>query len=204
MWLPSVDSTWIASKLAWPVLELDAAPQALQAPRSEGEPRSRTRYSRRISLEGASSRCARLAIVGEQQQPGGIHVQPADDDPAPARWRRQSLEDGRPALRIAARGHLAHGLVIQQHLDGFAAPAEIERLAIEADPVGVGGAIAERGDAIVDGHAAGANPLFDAAARTVARARQQLLQSFSHGGGSITNCYMAIPSPASSRLSGPA
>ena len=54
------------------------------------------------------------AVVGEQQQPGGVDVQPADHDPAPAARRRQALEHGRPPLRIRARGHLAGGLVIER------------------------------------------------------------------------------------------
>src|SRR6188508_2994326 len=94
-----------------------------------------------------------LAVIGEQQETGGIHVEPTHDDPAPTcRWR-QSLEDGRPALWIVARGHLADGLVIQQHFNRILLTAEVERFPIETDPVRAFGAIAERRNPIVDGHA---------------------------------------------------
>jgi hypothetical protein len=62
--------------------------------------------------------------------------------------------------------------VIEQHLDGLATPAQIERFAIEADPVSLGSTVAQHGNAVVDGHAAGANPLLDAAARTMPGAGQ--------------------------------
>jgi hypothetical protein len=145
-----------------------------------------------------------LAVIGEQERPEVFTSSRPTDDPAPTcRWR-QSLEDGRPALGIIASGHLADGLVIQQHFNRILLTAEVERFPIEADPVRAFGTIAERRDPIIDGHATSTNPVFDSAPRSVARARQQFLQSFCHGGGSITNCYMAIPSPASSLFGVPA
>jgi hypothetical protein len=111
-----------------------------------------------------------LAVVGEQQEPGRIHIEPSDHDPAPAARGRQALEHGGPILGIGARGHLAYRLVINEHFDGLAPPAEIQGPPIETDPVGDGGTVAQHRDAVVDGHAAGADPLLDAAARAMARA----------------------------------
>ena len=157
------------------------------------------RYSRRISLEGCMSRWARSPSLVNSSRPGGIHVEPAHDDPSPARRRRQSLEYGRPALGIIARGHLAHGLVIQQHFDRFArgrrgpavshrdrsgrcssarSPSAATRSLIVTRPARIHSSMPRR------------DPWPAPASNFCNRSVMW--------GGSITNCYMAIPSPASS------
>src|SRR3954466_3267070 len=47
-----------------------------------------------------------LAVVREEQQAGGIHVQPPDHDPTAASGGWQPVEDGRPIFRVAARRDL--------------------------------------------------------------------------------------------------
>jgi hypothetical protein len=53
--------------------------------------------------------------------------------------------------------------VIQQYLNRILSPAEIERFPVEANPVRGFGAITERRNPIVDGHATGTDPVFDSA-----------------------------------------
>src|SRR5690606_19982061 len=52
-------------------------------------------------------RVGQLAVGGEQQQAGGVDVEPADRDPARALQRGQRIEDGGPALGILAGSDLA-------------------------------------------------------------------------------------------------
>jgi hypothetical protein len=110
------------------------------------------------------------------------------------------VEHGWPALRVAARGHFADGLVVQQDFGGLRA-AQIESATVETDLVLSAGPVTKRGDPPIDGDATIADPLFDATTRAVSCARKQLLQSFTHRVSSITNRYMGMPSPASCRQS---
>lgn len=121
-----------------------------------------------------------LAVVGEQQQSRGVHVESADDDPSTPVGRRQSFEHGRAILRITARGHFADGLVIDQDLGSGRAPVQVERFPVEADLVVDRPAISEARDLAVDRDPSGADPLLDAAARSVPRTCEKLLQSFVH------------------------
>src|SRR5437773_12489128 len=50
----------------------------------------------------------------QQQQPCGVHVEASDGNPASAARWRQPPEHGRPALWVAAGGHLAEPLVIKE------------------------------------------------------------------------------------------
>src|SRR5690606_37315822 len=56
-----------------------------------------------------------LAVGGQQQQAGGVDVQPADGDPARTLQARQRLEHGRAAFGILAGGDLAHRLAVTGH-----------------------------------------------------------------------------------------
>ena len=51
------------------------------------------------------------AVIGQQQQPLGIQIQPPDAD-HPRQARRQRLEHRRPVLRVPMRGHQPDRLVI--------------------------------------------------------------------------------------------
>ena len=63
---------------------------------------------------GVHQAMGQRAVGREQQQPGGVYIEPPDTDPAPPAGRGQALEDRRPPLRVAAGRDLAHGLVIKE------------------------------------------------------------------------------------------
>src|SRR5688572_8798232 len=111
-----------------------------------------------------------LAVIGEQQQSGGIHVKPADHDPTSAARRGQVIEHRGAALRVTARGHFTHGLVVQQYLRGIALAAQVQWPAVQADTIGTAGAITQYRDAVVDGHATGTDPFLYATPGAMARA----------------------------------
>lgn len=162
-----------------PVLELDAAAKLIE----DGRTRRSAQAHAILALDlarGMHEPVSELAIIGEQQQPRCVHVEPADDDPSTAVRGRQPLEHGRPVLGIAARGHFSHRLVINEHLGAGRAPVEIEPFPVEADGVVGRPAIAETCDLAVDRDPPGADPLLDAAARSVPRTCEKLLQSFVH------------------------
>jgi len=91
-----------------------------------------------------------LAVVGEQQQPFRVHVEPADRDD-PRQIRRQVLEHRRPPLRVVVRGHEPARLVVAPEprrcllrdrlaVDGDAAPlvdddgGRLQHLAVDRHP----------------------------------------------------------------------
>ena len=71
------------------------------------------------------------AVVGEQQQPLGVEVEPADAD-EPRQLLRQRAEDGRRPAGIGVRGHQAARLVIEEEPRAL---ARGQRLAIDRDAV---------------------------------------------------------------------
>lgn len=97
------------------------------------------------TISGMHQAVGKLARIREQQQPRAIEVQPAHCHP-PA--RRQLLEYGRPALRIAARDQLTNRLVIQEH-SGLRRLWSDNRFAIHQDRIPGRRAIAELGDLTV-------------------------------------------------------
>src|SRR5207302_2920834 len=74
-----------------------------------------------------------LAGVGEEQEPAGIEVQPADRDPVTAPNSRQMVEHGRPARRIARRDELPGRLVIDQQARRALLEAQRNRGPVETD-----------------------------------------------------------------------
>ena len=79
-----------------------------------------------------------LAVVGEEQEPGAVQVEPSNGDPSA---RRKPRKHGRPPLRIAAGHQLAYRLVVQE--DSARAPLQFDALAINGDLVCTRGALAE-------------------------------------------------------------
>src|SRR6185312_10718801 len=75
------------------------------------------------------------AVIGEQQQALGVHVQAADADQA-GQVLGQRGKDGRPPVRIGVGGHQAARLVAEEQ-PGAAAPGQ--RLAVVGDAVAFGG-----------------------------------------------------------------
>src|SRR5882672_503279 len=71
------------------------------------------------------------AVIGEEEQPLGAHVEAADAYQAREVFR-QCRKDGRPALRIEARGHEPARLVIEKQPRALALR---QRLAIDHDGV---------------------------------------------------------------------
>ena len=67
-----------------PSSSVHARPQLRPAPPRVGVPRTRTRYSRSISRGRMHQPVRQRTVGGEQQQAGGVDVQPADHHPAPA------------------------------------------------------------------------------------------------------------------------
>ena len=66
------------------------------------------------------------AVIGEQQQPLGVEVEPADAD-QPRQVLRQRAEDGRPPLRVGMRGHQPARLVVEEQPRALAAAQRLRR-----------------------------------------------------------------------------
>ena len=101
------------------------------------------------------------AVIGEQQQPFGIEIEPADADQA-GQVAGQMLEHGRPALRVGVRGQKPARLVIEEQPRAL---ARRQRFAVDLDAVARGDV--ERGRAdhrAVDGDAPGGDPRLGLAA----------------------------------------
>ena len=93
-------------------------------------------YSRSTSALGMHQFVGERAIGGEEQQTGGVDVEPADGDPARALQSRQLFEDGRAAFGIVARGDHAFGFVEHQYLRVFGVVDDgDEKLAVHLDAV---------------------------------------------------------------------
>ena len=123
-------------------------------------------------------------IRGEQQQPGGVHIESSDHDPATLRRRRQAIEHGRTPLGILTRGHLTYRLVIAEH-DGRQCRArqrraDLKRATIEQHAIARRHSHAKFSHLPVHAHAPRADPLLDAATRPESKPREYLLQSFRH------------------------
>ena len=100
-----------------------------------------------------------LAVVGEQQRAGRVGVEPADRDDA--RRMVDQLDDGAPALRVA-RGRDGAGRLVQEHIGER---LQLERRAVQLDPVAALDERVQLPRLAVDGHAAGLDQLVGAAAR---------------------------------------
>src|SRR5690606_11660860 len=70
---------------------------------------------------GMHQRVGQVAVGGQQQQPGGVDVEPAHGDPARTFQARQLFEHGGATVGIVAGGQHAFGLVVDQHLGVVAA-----------------------------------------------------------------------------------
>ena len=111
------------------------------------------------------------AVIGEEQQPLGIEIEPADADQA-RQVCRQMLEDGRPALRVGVGGHQPARLVIEEQPRAL---ARRQRRAVDGDMVLRGDVAGRRSDhGTVDRHAAGRDPSFRLAPRRQAGAGDHL------------------------------
>src|SRR6185437_5902852 len=115
------------------------------------------------------------AVIGEQQQAFGVEIETADADEA-GQVGRQLLEDGRPALRIGARGHETARLVIEEEPRALAGR---QWFAIDADTVAWRHVERRRGDdRAVDRDTAGGDPFLSLAAGSQTGARNRLGDAF--------------------------
>ena len=102
------------------------------------------------------------AVVGEQQQPLGVEVEPADADEA-RQVLGQDSEDGGAAAGIGVRGHQAARLVIEKEPRAL---ARRQRLPVDGDAVRRRHVARRRGDHLaVDRHPPGRDPGLGLAAR---------------------------------------
>src|SRR5205823_2840176 len=111
---------------------------------------------------GQFERTRQPAVIGQQQQPLGVEVEPADRD-QPRQSFRQIVEHGRPPFGIGMRGHQAARLVIHEQPRPL---ARRQHLAVDRDHV-IGGDVERRriDDAAVDGDSALRDPFLGIAAR---------------------------------------
>src|SRR5690606_30465253 len=137
-----------------------------------------------VLVRGVHEGVGEFAVGGQQQQAGGVDVQPADRDPARALQRRQRVEDGRPALGVFAGGDLALGLVVHQHARRFGQGAGDELAAVDLHLVAAADADANLRDLAVDLDQAVGDALFQCTPRTEAGLGEHLVQAlFEPGGG---------------------
>ena len=138
------------SNRAGPSSSIDTRAQPLEHLRRRAAPHGDQVFPLDFA-RGVHQAVGQLAVRGEEQQPGRVHVQPADGDPAPAVGRRQALEHRAAALRVAARGHLIQRLVVDEQLPGRGRrEAERHGLAVQPHVVARLGPVAELRRAAVD------------------------------------------------------
>src|SRR5438093_3333869 len=120
---------------------------------------------------GQFERTRQPAVIGQQQQPLGVEVEPADRD-QPRQSFRQIVEHGRPPLGIGMRGHQAARLVIHEQPRPL---ARRQHLAVDRDHV-IGGNVERRriDHAAVGGDPALRDPFLGVAARGKASAGNHL------------------------------
>ena len=124
-------------------------------------------------------RVGEFAVVGEQQQAGGLVVQPADGDPASAAQGRQIVEHRRALAGVVAGDDHSGALVRhQQARNGRLRAAQLA--AIDGDFVVRLNALAHMGGATVHRHPARGDPALHFAPRAQAAIGQRLVQFLRH------------------------
>ena len=120
---------------------------------------------------GQLQRARKPAVIGKQQEPLGVEVEPADADQSRQAFR-QIVEHRRPPLGIVMGSHQPARLVIEEQPRAL---ARRQRLAVDRNHV-IGGDVERRrvDDAAVDGDAAGRHHFLGIAARGEPGAGQHL------------------------------
>src|SRR3546814_8943145 len=74
-------------------------------------------------------------MIGEQQQAGGVDIEPTDRDPATAADFRQLAEYRAPAFRIITRDEFAGAFLVNQHARRLGLALHRDRPTVDADTV---------------------------------------------------------------------
>jgi hypothetical protein len=104
-------------------------------------------------VAGVSEAKGKVAVVGEQQRPSAVGIEPADGVNADVvQVRGQGAEYGGAALRVGTGGNHAQGFVKQQIvLDR--AMVSLDRLMVDLNAIALGvGSLAQVGDGSIDLH----------------------------------------------------
>ncbi|CAB3659422.1 hypothetical protein LMG3458_00511 [Achromobacter deleyi] len=117
-----------------------------------------------------------VARRGEYQQAFGVQVQPAHRQPLAGTQLGQARKHAGTAARVVMADDFARGLVIQDHARRLLGVGPHNGLAIDADLVVRGHALADMGRLAIDRHAASNDQLFHFAARADAGVGQHLVQ----------------------------
>lgn len=133
-------------------------------------------------LGGVHKLVSQIAIIGQQQQAGGIDVQAAHGDPAPLFQGGQMAKDGGAALGIMAGDDLALRLVVGDDTQGLGAGwGQPQVAAIQADPIPRGDAVTQLGDLAIDLDPSRLDPALDLTPRAESGVGQDLLDADWHG-----------------------
>ena len=122
-----------------------------------------------------------FAVSGEQQQTGGVDVEPAHGNPACMSQAWQVVEYGGTSLRVIAGADFAERLVVQQHRMHLRRLfTRRQLLAVDNYLVLAANAVTQFGNNAVDLDAALTDPVFQFAARTEAGTGQHFLYFLVH------------------------
>lgn len=104
-------------------------------------------------MAGVGEAKSKVAVVGEQQRPGAVGIEPADGVNADVvQVGRQGAEHGGAALGVGTGGNQAQGFVKQKILLG-GAMVRLNRLMVDLNAIALGvGSLAQVGDGAIDLH----------------------------------------------------
>ena len=119
------------------------------------------------------------AVVGEEQEAGGVEVEAANADPATLAYFRQAVKDAGAAFGIVAGADFARRFVVHQDLAwGLLFRRDTQRAAVQAETFVPADGLADCGRFAVYFETACADPVFDFAARALTTRGQPFLDTF--------------------------
>ena len=119
----------------------------------------------------------KIAIIGEEKQPFGLGVEPADVEEA-RQMRREKIEDGVARVGIGSRRNET-GRLMQHDVEPALA---VDEFAVDFDVVALRWLRAEVGaNAAIDGHAPGGDQLITMPARTEPGRGEKTVQAHERG-----------------------
>ncbi len=126
-------------------------------------------------LRGVHHAVCQLAVIGHNQQAGGIEIQTPYGNPASVPNRRQAFKHRRAAFWVKTCGQFAFRLVIHQYPTSKALDPRAHRLAANFHTISWQNACAQRGHFAINLDLTRLNPLLNRPTRAQAPARQYLL-----------------------------